>query len=61
MLGVVVHKAEMPELFRLAQADAGGLALVLRGIMRKRGYIKPLQAMILLEADLSYKTPPSGG
>lgn len=55
VLGVPVRKGSMPQLYRLARADARTLELVLRGIMRKRGYIRPQQAMKLLEADLGYK------
>lgn len=61
ILGIAVRKASMPELFRLAKSDAGTLALVLRGIMRKRGYARPLQAMKLLEADLGYKNASPRG
>ncbi len=55
VLGIAVNKTKMPEIFRLAKADGYTLELVLRGIMRKRGYTKPVQAMKLLEADLGYK------
>lgn len=55
ILGVEIRKAAMPELYRLARADAGTLELVLRGIMRKRSIVDPLPAMKLLEEDLGYK------
>lgn len=56
ILGVAVYRAAMPEVYRLAQADAGMLSLVLRGIMRKRSFTDPLLAMKLLEGDLGYKS-----
>ncbi len=59
VLGVLIDKAVMPELYRFARTDAGTLALVLRGIMRKRDFIDPLPAMKLLEGDLGYKSASS--
>jgi len=56
ILGVKIRKAAMPELYRLARTNAGTLAMVLLGIMRKRGYKDPLPAMKLLEGDLGYKS-----
>jgi len=56
ILGVEIRKTAMPELYRLARADAATLELVLRGIMRKRSFVEPLPAMKLLEEDLGYKS-----
>lgn len=60
VLGVAVKKLAMPEIYRLARVSPKTLKLVLEGVMAKRGFKNPVNAMDLLESDLEYKNfiPP---
>lgn len=52
VLGVLVKRDSLPEIFRLAKQNPRTIRLVLEGIMLKRGFRNPVTAMKFLEGDL---------
>lgn len=54
VLGEVVKKSEMPEIFRLATANKAQLEKTVRHVMATQGFKKPGSVMAMLESDLGY-------
>ena len=52
VLGEVVKRSVMPEIFRLATANKAQLEKTVRGVMAAQGFKKPGSVMAMLESDL---------
>lgn len=52
VMGEVINKSDMPEMFRLATANKAALEKTVRGIMEKQGYKKVGAVLAMLESDL---------
>lgn len=52
VLGEVIKKSDMPEIFRLAIANKAELEKTVRSVMAAQGYTNAGSAMAMLESDL---------
>lgn len=52
VLGEVIKKSVMPEIFRLATANRAELEKTVKSVMAAQGFKKPGSVMAMLESDL---------